>query len=52
MYLVGIDEQGRITLRLEDARGFNMSMAMTVEETQRLIRLLEANVATLAKEQA
>lgn len=44
MYFVGIDDQDRVVLRLEDGSGMTMTMVMSKEDVQRLIRLLQANL--------
>lgn len=51
MYVVGVDDQDRVVLRLEDGSGMTMTMAMSEEDVQRLIRLLQANLENI-KEQA
>lgn len=51
MYVVGVDDQDRVVLRLEDGKGMTMTMVMTQEDVQRLIRLLQANLENI-KEKA
>lgn len=51
MYFVGVDDQDRVVLRLEDGAGMTMTMVMSQEDVQRLIRLLQANLENI-KEQA
>lgn len=44
MYFVGVNDQGRVILRLEDGKGMTMTMVMDEQDVRRLIKLLEANL--------
>lgn len=47
MYVVGVNDKDRVVLRLEDGSGMTMTMVMSQEDVQRLIRLLQANLESI-----